>query len=372
MTAEEDHRPSFVPGLELADGFFREAVCPILTKYMPRLEYTAALIGSGSEVLGFDTKMSTDHHWGPRVMLFLHPEDFDHCKRGISRLLSDKLPRTFRGYSTNFTASDPEDNGVQIMCPSTAGPVNHRVEIFTLVGFFEEYMSINIEEPVSAVDWLMLPFQNLRSVCAGRVFHDDLDLTAIRDRFRWYPRDVWLYILASCWSRIGEDEHLMGRAGMVGDELGSSIIASRLVRDIMWLAFLIERVYPPYAKWLGTAFAELECALALKPILVDVLSAPSWKERDSGLAEAYKQIAEMHNRLRVTPVLSSEPSSFWGRPFTVIRGDRFAEALREAIRDETVKTIARRRLIGNVDMVSDSTDLHEDTARRRALLALYD
>ncbi len=164
----------------------------------------------------------------------------------------------------------------------------------------------------------------------------------------------------------------MGRAGIVGDEIGSSIISSRLVRDIMWLAFLMERVYPPYAKWFGTAFAELECASALKSILVDVLSVSSWKERDSGLAEAYKQVAVMHNHLEVTPVLSCEPSSFHGRPYTVIHGDRFAVVLREAICDETVRTIARKRLIGNVDMVSDNTDLFEDPARRRALIALYD
>lgn len=63
---------------------------------------------------------------------------------------------------------------------------------------------------------------------------------------------------------------------------------------------------------------------------------------------------------------------FFDRPFTVIHGERFAKALREAIRDETVKTIAKRRPIGNVDMVSDSTDLLEDVTRPRALMALYD
>ncbi|MDP8241015.1 MAG: DUF4037 domain-containing protein [Candidatus Hatepunaea meridiana] len=372
MTAEEDHRSSFVPGLELAGGFFREAVCPILTKYVPRLEYTAALIGCGSEVLRFDTEMSTDHHWGPRVMLFLHPEDFDHRRIAISSLLSAKLPLTFRGYSTNFSAPDPEDGGNQHLCTGIIGQVNHRVEIFTLSGFFEQYLCIDIEKPISAAGWLTLPHQKLRSVCAGRVFHDDLSLAAIRDRFRWYPHDVWLYILASCWSRIGEDEHLMGRAGIVGDEIGSSIIASRLVRDIIRLAFLMERVYPPYAKWFGTAFNELDCAKMLKPILTDVLSAPSWKERDTKLSEAYRQVAEMHNHLGITPVIFCEPSAFWGRPFNVIHGDRFAKALKGAIRDQTVKTIARKRLIGNIDMVSDNTDLLEDTARRHALIPLYD
>jgi hypothetical protein len=57
----------FVPGLKLAELFYKEAVRPVLLKHFPRLRYSAALIGHGSEVLGFDTERSTDHHWGPRV-----------------------------------------------------------------------------------------------------------------------------------------------------------------------------------------------------------------------------------------------------------------------------------------------------------------
>jgi hypothetical protein len=33
------------------------------------------LLGNGSEVLGFDTELSTDHDWSPRVVLFLRDED---------------------------------------------------------------------------------------------------------------------------------------------------------------------------------------------------------------------------------------------------------------------------------------------------------
>jgi hypothetical protein len=61
----------FIPGLELASKFYEEAVRPILESVFSALPYSAALIGSGSEVLGFDNEMSADHHWGPRVMLFL-------------------------------------------------------------------------------------------------------------------------------------------------------------------------------------------------------------------------------------------------------------------------------------------------------------
>ena len=48
----------FIPGLELARRFYWEAVRPILDADFPGLRHSAALIGAGSEVLGFDTPMS--------------------------------------------------------------------------------------------------------------------------------------------------------------------------------------------------------------------------------------------------------------------------------------------------------------------------
>ena len=60
----------FIPGLTLCGDFYREAVRPLLDDAFPGLAHSAALIGSGSEVLGFDDEMSSDHHWG-RVSSFL-------------------------------------------------------------------------------------------------------------------------------------------------------------------------------------------------------------------------------------------------------------------------------------------------------------
>ncbi|TBG07147.1 DUF4037 domain-containing protein [Rhizobium leguminosarum] len=47
------------------------------------------------------------------------------------------------------------------------------------------------------------------------------------------------------WNRIAEERAYVGRAGDVGDELGSRIIAARMVGNIMRLAMLIERRYAP-------------------------------------------------------------------------------------------------------------------------------
>ncbi|MBU1700323.1 MAG: DUF4037 domain-containing protein [Candidatus Eisenbacteria bacterium] len=360
----------FIPGLRLAESFYNEFVGPIISSQCPNLKYTAALVGSGSEVLEFDTEMSMDHHWGPRVMLFLSPKDYKKHKFECHEVLAEKLPAVFRGIATNFTEPDPND-GTQHLLPVDSGPINHRVEFFTFKGYFKNYFNIDIDKELQPADWLTLPHQKLRSIVAGAVFHDELGWGSIRKRFTWYPHDIWLYLLASGWSRIGEEEHLMGRAGHAGDNLGSSLIAARLVRDIMRLAFLMERVYPPYAKWFGSAFGRLECASKLEPLLIAAVEAANWQERELGLCAAYSVVAEMHNSLGLTKPLPVIPSVFWCRPFKVIHGETFAKELKACIKDPVVKDIASKRLIGNIDLFSDNVDLLEDSSRRLSLLELY-
>src|SRR4030042_1236374 len=154
---DQQKRPPFLPGLTLAEGFDHEEVKPILEAGFPGLRYSAALIGPGSEVLGNDSEMSTDHHWGPRVMLFLNPDDFVSQKDAIRIVLSNKLPVRYKGYSTNFAEPDPEDNGTQVPHPITSGPVNHRIETLTVAGFFYDYLGIDVDKELEPIDWFTLP-----------------------------------------------------------------------------------------------------------------------------------------------------------------------------------------------------------------------
>ena len=59
----------FIKGLELCEGFFFDIAKPILDKHFQSLPYSAGLIGYGSDVLGYDDEVSTDHMWGPRFLL---------------------------------------------------------------------------------------------------------------------------------------------------------------------------------------------------------------------------------------------------------------------------------------------------------------
>jgi hypothetical protein len=361
--------PQFISGIELSRRFYQEAVRPILDARFPGLPYAAAHIGPGSDVLGFDTEMSADHDWGPGVLLFLRDADA-RLGDDIRAAMSQELPHVFAGYPVGMSAPDRE--GVRQMQPTPEALEEHRVRPIALRAFMQQQLAYDIDRPLDNADWLTISSQKLRELTAGAVHHDQIgELTALRARLAWYPHDIWLYLLASGWQRIGQEEHLMPRAGYVGDELGSALISSRLVRDIMSLCFLIERQYAPYPKWFGTAFQQLDCAVDLGPALWRAQCAPHWRERESALCEAYTYLARMHNRLGITEPLTETCSSFYSRPFQVIYGGRFAATICAQIADQEVRIIAARRLIGSVDQFSDSTDIRADPAWRQLLRELY-
>jgi Domain of unknown function (DUF4037) len=344
----------FVPGAGLGRRFYTEVVRPLLDAGFPRLPHAAAHLGDGSDVLGYDTAMSRDHDWGPAVTLFL-PEAEVGRVPAIRSMLDALLPAEFCGYPTGF-ATHPADPTSQVMTLGAPG----RVRTTTVRAFTRRQLGWDPADPLSVADWLSFPSQQLLSVTAGAVHHDAVgELTRLRERLAWYPADLWRYLLAAGWSRLGEEEHLMGRAGYAGDELGSAVIGGRLTRDLMALGFLLERQYAPYPKWFGTAFARLDLAAALSPVLAELVAAPTWPERQDAYATAAGMLVRRQNELDLCAPVDPRPRLFYQRPFWVIGGERVASALVVAVRDPAVRRLTRRRLIGSVDQWSDSTALKD-------------
>lgn len=357
----------FIPGLQLSELFYKKVVKNLVETEFPELKYSAALIGSGSEVLGFDTERSTDHHWGPRVMLFLSKNDFEK-KKQISDFLGKNLPTKFKGYSTHF--GDPGENGVQLLSEAKEGQaINHRVEIYTIASFFKDYLEIDISDILTTSDWLTLSEQKLRTIRSGNIFHDQVGLKQIQKKLHYYPKDVWLFMLASEWQKIGQEEPFVARCGDAGDEIGSKIISARLIQTIMRLCFLMEKEYAPYSKWFGTAFLRLRTADELSLIFNKVFASKNWEEREKYLSQAYKIIAQMHNDLKLTEPLPIDVSCFHDRPYKVIHGDIFTNALKEKIKDPEIKRISAN--IGSVNQLTNTVDLLENDKLLKKLKVLY-
>jgi hypothetical protein len=364
--------PTFIPALELNRRFYFEQVRPALDRHYPNLEHAAALIGYGSEVLGFDTEMSMDHNWYPRVYLFLQETDKGLVAH-IRKMLSRELPHEFLGFPVDSVPS-PEEPGTRWMESKSEGPVEHRVIPLTLREFTLDNMAWDNSEPLSLIDWLTWPSQVLGAMTAGAVYFDNVgELTRFRKTLAWYPQDVWLYLMASIWDRIGQEEHLMPRAGFVGDELGSALIGSRLVRDIMSLCFLMEKRYAPYPKWFGSGFKNLACAKELSPILWNTQIAETWEEREKALCNAYEFLAKKHNKLNITEPMPEQVSNFHGRLFMVIHGDVVAHPIARQITNPDIMRIAAKGLIGGVDQWSDNSELRSNLSQwRKAIKKFYE
>lgn len=364
--------PAFVPGLELSAALYDE-VAPILQRHFPELKYAAARLARGSDVLGFDDERSTDHYWGPMLELFVSDEDREPYREQIHDVLADELPFEVLGYPTHFRpfeGTEARFGRLGHMEPRETRPVNHGVTVMTVRQFFWAWLRVDPLRDIELMQWLVMSEQNLRMVTSGRVFRDDAgDLTRARAALSYYPHEVWLYLLAAQWARIGQEEAFLGRTAEAGDELGSRLVTARLVRDVMRLAFLIERAYVPYTKWFGTAFKRLRCATELGPLLERTLAATHWRPREAHLVRACEYVARMHNALGLTEPVRERASSFHSRAYLVIQGDRFADATERAITDAEVRSWAPR--LGSVNQWADATDVLDRPALLPRLRAVY-
>ncbi|MFJ8912724.1 DUF4037 domain-containing protein [Amycolatopsis sp. NPDC102389] len=354
--------PAFVSGVELSGRLYDEAVRPLLSQHFPGLTHTAALIGPGSEVLGFDTARSTDHDWGPRLQLFLRPDDLAEYGARISDILAERLPASIAGYSTNLVPIG--DHGTRHMRPAR-GRIQHGVVVTDLGAWLTGHLGFDPQNEITTLDWLATSAQALAELTAGKVFHDGLaQLHPVRRELAWYPDDVWRYMLACQWQRISQEEPFVGRCGDVGDELGSAIITARLARDLIRLCLLLNRVYPPYGKWLGRAFDRLPCAQRVAPLLAAAVAATDWHEREYHLATAYETVAVLHNETGLTEPVDTRTRSFHNRPYEVLHAERFTAALITTIHDPALRDLP---LTGAIDQFVDSTDALGPRALTRRL-----
>jgi hypothetical protein len=363
--------PDFIPGLQLCGRYYRELVRPLLDARFMGLPHSAALIGPGSEVLGFDTPMSMDHDWFPRLYVFLSEQDARR-KDDLQAMLERDLPGEFLGFPTRGGES-PLEAGTLVMAAGSDRTARHQVRFVTLAEFSSQHLGWIPSGPFDALHWLTTPSQVLRSMTAGAVYHDGLGtLEPFRAKLAWYPYDVWLYRMAGAWNQLGNDEHLMPRAGFVGDEPGSRIIATCLVRTMMNLCFLIERQYAPYPKWFGSAFEQLDCAGEMSPLLSDVLAAADWGARQQAIVPAYEGLARMHNRLGLTDPLPEQARPFFGRPFQIIGGGDFDAALRAKIANPVLQRLLESGgSLGGIDELSQNTELASHPGWWAGLRALY-
>ena len=332
--------PSGAPpsGLELSRAYYAEVVGPVLTAHLSVVPHAAARLGPGSEVLGFDTDRSTDHDWAPHLQIFVADDDVAGT---LAPVLAELLPSRFHDV-----------------------PTKGAVVVTTVSGWMRGRLGFDPLDGVRVADWMATPTQRLAEVTAGAVFADASgSLATARERLAWYPDDVWRAVLAGQFARVGQEEGFVGRCGEVGDELGSAVVGARLARDLIRLCLLLARRYPPYSKWLGSAFARLPDSGGIGTALGAALRAVDWPAREAALCLAYEEVGRRCNALGLAEPVDPAPRQFHDRPFRVLDAGRLATALRAAVADPAIRDLPP---VGAIDQYVDSTDVLTNPQRFRA------
>jgi hypothetical protein len=341
-------------GGELSRQFHADVVAPLLAEAMPRLRYAAGRLGSGSDVLGLDDAMSRDHDWGCRLTLLVDEPDRDAVPQ-IAGLLEDGLPESFRGYPVRFPVTWDRS-------------LTPKVEVATVAGFAVSRLGVDPTIDLSVLDWLVLTGQSVLEVIAGPVFADQTsELAQMRAVLRWYPPDIERYVLAAGWQRLCQEMPMVGRTADRGDEFGSRLLSARLADDLMWLAFAMSCRWAPYPKWRGTAFQALEVAADLTGPLAAAVTAPAWRGRERGLAQACKVLLSAQ-RARGLPAPAAAVTRFWDRPYRTV-DEAVPQALLAGIADPRVTRLPAS--IGSIEQWVSSVDILASPARRSALQVAY-
>ncbi len=358
---------TFIKGRELCRGFFNDCARSIIESRYPGLKYSAGLLGYGSDVLGYDDATSSDHMWGPRFYLFLDEGDMDK-RHGIIEALGNELPVTYRGYSTHFSDEDPNDGGIRHAEYVDCGPVSPLVFTCIWDNFIQGYLGVSPTHMPSHAEWLCFSEHRLLALSRADWYVDGLGVAYTLDKYAYYPQEVWLYLLASSWSLVAEEQAFVKRTAVCGDDVGSAIIAARIAERLMRLCFLYNKTYAPYSKWFGTAYNALDIPNALRDAIAAAVHATDIHERENNIANAQRLLGEIHNASGITPPVDVSIRSYYGRDIKVIFADHIANAIAQRLQGTPLQDVP---LVGTLSSIGNFCAINDDPVHHCRTIHLY-
>lgn len=223
--------------IDISRDFFEQVVKPILQEHFPSETARTAfgVFGYGSEALRLDDEYSRDHHWGLRIDALMPADVFETKRHAIMATLSAKLPDSFQGHSLregHLAGAGLAPDNLQAFLQRTVG-IDHA--------------------PQTYIEWLKIPEEDIIHITNGEVWSDPLgEFTAIRQVFQgYYPEPVRLRRIAN-WCRFfsGMGTYALKRAILRNNEFYATTRFSNAIRLGIQLAFLLDKQYFPYDKWL--------------------------------------------------------------------------------------------------------------------------
>lgn len=254
--------------IDISHDFFKEIVKPILEEHFPEETARTAfgVFGYGSEALRLDDEYSRDHHWGLRIDALMPEDIFETRRQVIMETLQANIPDSYQGHSLR----EAHLSGAGL------APDN-------LNAFLKRTIGMD-HPPTTYAEWLRIPEEDIIHLINGEVWYDPLGkFTEIRQTFtNYYPEPVRLRRIAH-WCRYfsGMGTYALNRAILRNNEFYATTRFSNAIRLGIQLAFLLDKQYFPYDKWLMTYFERLpRLAEPLLPIVTEAVKlSTSWERK---------------------------------------------------------------------------------------------
>ncbi|PRX29259.1 uncharacterized protein DUF4037 [Orenia metallireducens] len=316
-------------GLELAEKFFNQVVSKLIEDNFPFLKnnYAGGLLGYGSDILGHDDELSKDHEWGPRCNIWLSNDDYNKYAEDISKMLDEKLPKKFLGYSTRYVLD--KELGAFVSTDDLEDSIHH-VGISTV----SRYLKIQheIEKDFSLYQWLCIPEQKLLELTRGKIFYDPVgDITRVRKEFEYLPDEIWKFKMLYAWSSLN-DLDIVWVCSVRDEMLSSRLVVSKIIERIVRLTFLLNRkYYPGTMKWFSREFYNLpKLAEEIGPQLEKCLVMSNMNKVIEILENVFKILLDAHNDLEITDTIKLTEKML-SRGFRTLSFDNILEALSDSL-----------------------------------------
>lgn len=279
-------------GLELSYAYYKTYGEPMLRAEFPELypRLAAGVCGPGSENYGFDDEISRDHDFDPGFFIWLSPQDYKAYEFRLSRAY-DRLPRVFEGVEAQgLSAYETARHGVR-----------------ETDAFFRSLTGFAAAPPTNRA-WLSVPQHRLSAAVNGNIFYDGAGaVTAVRAALSAMPEDVRLKKLARHVALAAQAGQYNYARSLAHGQPGSAALAlARFAEHYTCAAFLLNRQYAPFYKWLLPAGKALPLLGAEVGALEALLCAAPETEKT---AQIERVSAAMINVLQAQG-LSDHPADF--------------------------------------------------------------
>ncbi len=253
--------------ITVSHDFFGELVRPVLERECPEItaQMVFGIFGHGSEAFRMDDQFSQDHHWGLRINALVPEAIYADSHTAIAKAVDANLPNSYRGHALQ------------------EGYSGKGLNLESLEGFLRRTVGLD-HAPVTYAEWLAMPEEDIFHVINGEIWYDPSGaFSSLRNAFNaYYPEPVRLRRIAHfCRYFSGMGAYALNRAILRNNDFYATIVFARAIRLGVQLAFLLDRQYYPYDKWLFAFFQRLPrmADRLCRPVEEAVLLSTRWERK---------------------------------------------------------------------------------------------